>query len=147
MFVILISIRVSPTCWPRAARPPTRSTGCTTGCWPSTTAPPAPRDGRIVATLRDTTELRALTGRAEVARERLQLLYDARLRIGTTLDVIRTAEELARVAVPRFADAVTVDLLESVLRGEDPERARHLRCAARRSQRHAGGTPLSRWAS
>ncbi|MEU8031269.1 SpoIIE family protein phosphatase [Streptomyces sp. NPDC049099] len=72
-----------------------------------------------VVTLRDTTELRALSGRAEVARERLTLLYDAGLRIGTTLDVKRTAEELAEVAVPRFADIVTVELLEPVLRGEE----------------------------
>ncbi|MEU5472849.1 SpoIIE family protein phosphatase [Streptomyces lydicus] len=76
--------------------------------------------GGSVATLRDTTELRALTGRAEVARERLQLLYDAGVRVGTTLDVTRTAEELTQVAVPRFADAVTVDLLEPVLHGEEP---------------------------
>ncbi|WP_256986907.1 SpoIIE family protein phosphatase [Streptomyces sp. BR123] len=73
-----------------------------------------------VVTLRDTTELRALSGRAEVARERLKLLYDAGVRVGTTLDVERTAEELAQVAVPRFADVVTVDLLDPVLRGEEP---------------------------
>ncbi|MFJ9643102.1 SpoIIE family protein phosphatase [Streptomyces sp. NPDC101206] len=73
-----------------------------------------------VVTLRDTTELRALSGRAEVARERLKLLYDAGVRVGTTLNVERTAEELAEVAVPRFADVVTVDLLEPVLRGEEP---------------------------
>ena len=42
------------------------------------------------------------------------------LRIGTTLDVRRTAEELAEVAVPRFADFVTVDLAEAVLHGEEP---------------------------
>ncbi|WP_084771810.1 SpoIIE family protein phosphatase/ATP-binding protein [Streptomyces sp. MOE7] len=72
-----------------------------------------------VVTLRDTTELRALSGRAEVARERLKLLYDAGLRIGTTLDVKRTAEELAEVSVPRFADIVTVELLDPVLRGEE----------------------------
>ncbi|WP_425428475.1 SpoIIE family protein phosphatase [Streptomyces violens] len=76
-----------------------------------------------VATLRDTTELRALAGRAEVARERLQLLYDAGVRIGTTLDVVRTAEELAEVAVPLFADFVTVELLEAVPRGEEPDAA------------------------
>ncbi|MFJ8596923.1 SpoIIE family protein phosphatase [Streptomyces sp. NPDC093598] len=70
-----------------------------------------------VATLRDTTELRALAGRAEVARERLGLLYEAGVRIGTTLDVVRTAQELAEVAVPRFADAATVDLLDPILRG------------------------------
>ncbi|MGO4459610.1 SpoIIE family protein phosphatase [Streptomyces sp. M-16] len=73
-----------------------------------------------VVTLRDTTELRALSGRAEVARERLKLLYDAGVQVGTTLDVERTAQELAQVAVPRFADVVTVDLLEPVLRGEEP---------------------------
>ncbi|MGI5401045.1 SpoIIE family protein phosphatase [Streptomyces sp. CA-135486] len=73
-----------------------------------------------VATLRDSTELRALYGRAEMARERLKLLYDAGLGIGTTLDVVRTAEELAKVAVPRFADFVTVDLADPVLRGEEP---------------------------
>ncbi|MDI3408131.1 SpoIIE family protein phosphatase [Streptomyces cavernicola] len=73
-----------------------------------------------VATLRDTTELRALAGRADVARERLRLLYDSGVRLGTTLDVVRTAEELAEVATPRFADFATVELLEPVLRGEEP---------------------------
>ncbi|MGW2667812.1 SpoIIE family protein phosphatase [Streptomyces sp. NPDC001272] len=84
------------------------------------TEPFAGRPSGSVMTLRDTTELAALSGRAEVARERLQLLYDAGVRIGTTLDVARTAEELSDVAVPRFADFVTVELLEPVLRGEEP---------------------------
>ncbi|MFG2848578.1 SpoIIE family protein phosphatase [Kitasatospora sp. NPDC048296] len=73
-----------------------------------------------VATIRDTTELRALAGQAETARARLQLLYDAGLRVGTTLDVVRTAQELADVAVPRFADFATVELAEAVLRGDEP---------------------------
>ncbi|MFJ6522053.1 SpoIIE family protein phosphatase [Streptomyces filamentosus] len=73
-----------------------------------------------VMTMRDTTELAALAGRAEVARGRLQLLYEAGVRIGTTLEVVRTAEELAEVAVPRFADFATVELLDPVLRGEEP---------------------------
>ncbi|MEV0599003.1 SpoIIE family protein phosphatase [Streptomyces sp. NPDC050315] len=73
-----------------------------------------------VTTLRDTTELAALTGRAEVAGERLKLLYESGVRIGTTLDVVRTAEELTEVAVPRFADIVTVDLLEAVTEGGEP---------------------------
>jgi serine phosphatase RsbU (regulator of sigma subunit)/anti-sigma regulatory factor (Ser/Thr protein kinase) len=83
-----------------------------------------------VATLRDSTELRALSGRAEVARERLSLLYDAGVGVGTTLDVTRTAEELARVAVPRFADFATVDLYDAVLEGEDPEPGSALRRTA-----------------
>ncbi|MFJ4624531.1 SpoIIE family protein phosphatase [Streptomyces sp. NPDC088812] len=73
-----------------------------------------------VATLRDWTELRVLSDRAEAARERLKVLYDASVGIGTTLDVTRTAEELAEVAVPRFTDYVTVDLAEPVLRGDEP---------------------------
>ncbi|MFF8900336.1 SpoIIE family protein phosphatase [Streptomyces lydicus] len=75
-----------------------------------------------VTTLRDTTELRALTGRADVARGRLKLLYDAGTEIGTTLDVVRTCEELAEFASSRFADIVTVDLVEDVLTGEEPAR-------------------------
>ncbi|WP_328868952.1 SpoIIE family protein phosphatase [Streptomyces sp. NBC_00287] len=74
-----------------------------------------------VATLRDTTELRTMTGRADVAQERLKLLYDAGLEIGTTLDVTRTSQELADFAVPRFADFVSVDLADPVLRGEEPK--------------------------
>ncbi|MGW4164178.1 SpoIIE family protein phosphatase [Streptomyces sp. NPDC004788] len=80
-------------------------------------------DGGVVMTMRDTTELAALTGRAEVARGRLRLLYEAGTRIGTTLDVVRTAEELSEVAVPRFADYVTVELLDPVVRGEEPSGA------------------------
>ncbi|MFJ1967757.1 SpoIIE family protein phosphatase [Streptomyces sp. NPDC087903] len=74
-----------------------------------------------VATLRDSTELRALSGRAEAARERLNMLYDAGVAIGTSLDVTRTAEELAELAVPRFADFATVDLFDAVLNGGQPE--------------------------
>ncbi|MFG3367710.1 SpoIIE family protein phosphatase [Streptomyces sp. NPDC090032] len=79
----------------------------------------------LVASFRDTTELRALSGRADVARGRLTLLYEAGVRIGTTLDVRRTAEELAEVTVPRMADVVTVELLEAVLQGEEPTGAVH----------------------
>ncbi|MFI6575767.1 SpoIIE family protein phosphatase [Nocardiopsis sp. NPDC050513] len=78
----------------------------------------APRGS--VMTLRDTTELRVLSDRAELARKRLQLLYDAGAGIGTALDVARTAEELAEVAVPHFADFIAVDLADPVLRGEEP---------------------------
>nr|WP_037603904.1 SpoIIE family protein phosphatase [Streptacidiphilus rugosus] len=74
----------------------------------------------VVATLRDSTELRALSGKADQARKRLKLLYEASAAIGTTLDVTRTAEELTEAAVPRFADFVTVDLAEPLLRGDEP---------------------------
>ncbi len=55
-----------------------------------------------------------------VARDRLTLLGEASRQIGSTLDVARTARELADVSVPRFADFVTVDLFDAVLRGEEP---------------------------
>ncbi|MGW2546046.1 SpoIIE family protein phosphatase [Kitasatospora sp. NPDC001574] len=79
--------------------------------------------GTSVVTLRDTTELRVLAGRAELARERLRLLYDAGMRIGSTLDVVRTAEELAEAAVPGFADIATVELQDPVLHGDAPDGA------------------------
>ena len=83
-----------------------------------------------VATLRDSTELRALSGRAETARERLNMLYDAGVGIGTSLDVTRTAEELAELAVPRFADFATVDLFDAVLDGGQPGAVTSLRRTA-----------------
>ncbi|MEU6415991.1 SpoIIE family protein phosphatase [Streptomyces spiralis] len=55
------------------------------------------------------------------AQRRLALLTEASAHIGTTLDVLRTAQELADTAVPNLADLVTVDLLEAVLLGEEPD--------------------------
>ncbi|WP_329031646.1 SpoIIE family protein phosphatase [Streptomyces sp. NBC_01725] len=73
-----------------------------------------------VTTLRDTTELQTLTGKADLARGRLSLLYEAGTEVGTTLDVVRTCEELTEFAAANFADFVTVDVVEAVLRGEEP---------------------------
>jgi PAS domain S-box-containing protein len=47
-----------------------------------------------------------------LARERLQLVNEASVRIGTTLDVTRTAQELADVCVPALADFISIDLLD-----------------------------------
>ncbi|MFG2254269.1 SpoIIE family protein phosphatase [Streptomyces mirabilis] len=52
------------------------------------------------------------------AQARLHLLVEAGTRIGTTLDVRTTAEELTVVSVPALADIVTVDVLDDVLHGE-----------------------------
>ncbi|MFJ6940226.1 SpoIIE family protein phosphatase [Streptomyces sp. NPDC101132] len=82
-------------------------------------APPSAPDGP--GTVRGL----VLVGEPEVgkyaveARRRLELLAEASTRIGTTLDVGRTARELAEIAVPRLADYVTVDLPEAVLRGDE----------------------------
>jgi serine phosphatase RsbU (regulator of sigma subunit)/anti-sigma regulatory factor (Ser/Thr protein kinase) len=55
-----------------------------------------------------------------MARQRLTVLNEAGKRIGTSLDVNRTAQELADAAVPGLADFAGVDLVESVSRGEEP---------------------------
>jgi PAS domain S-box-containing protein len=52
------------------------------------------------------------------ARRLLSLVNEAGASIGRTLDVMRTAQELADFAVPRFADFVVVDLLDPVLSTE-----------------------------
>ncbi|MFC4036745.1 SpoIIE family protein phosphatase [Streptomyces polygonati] len=54
------------------------------------------------------------------ARQHLLILGQAGNRIGTTLDVIKTAQELADAAVPLMADYVSVDLGETVPLGEEP---------------------------
>lgn len=57
------------------------------------------------------------------ARQRLAVLDSASRRIGSSLDIGRTAQELADAAVPGFADVVAVDLPERVLRGAEPASA------------------------
>ncbi|MEV4921000.1 SpoIIE family protein phosphatase [Streptomyces tirandamycinicus] len=53
------------------------------------------------------------------AQERLKLLAEGGARIGTSLEVTRTAQELAEVTVPRLADSMAVEVLEEVLAGEE----------------------------
>lgn len=55
-------------------------------------------------------------------RGRLAWLNSAGSSIGTTLDLERTAQELAEFTVPGFADGAAVDILESVLRGDEGAR-------------------------
>ncbi|MFD9036362.1 SpoIIE family protein phosphatase [Streptomyces sp. NPDC059567] len=54
------------------------------------------------------------------ARLRLALMALASERIGRSLDVMGTAQDLSDVAVPGLADFVAVDLLDSVIRGAEP---------------------------
>ncbi|GAA2280120.1 SpoIIE family protein phosphatase [Streptomyces hawaiiensis] len=84
--------------------------------WTVSLAPVRAGDGRtegVLLSAHDMTE-------QHQARQRLALLNEASLRIGSTLDLVRTAQELADVAVPRLADFVTVDLLPSIDDGDDP---------------------------
>ncbi|MDT0614048.1 ATP-binding SpoIIE family protein phosphatase [Streptomyces lancefieldiae] len=86
--------------------------------WLHERRPPQPLVGgrrALKAALRPVTE-------AVRARRRLAWLNEAGMRIGTTLDLRRTAEELAGFTVPELADGCAVDLLESVLRFQEGDR-------------------------
>ncbi|MFE3655988.1 SpoIIE family protein phosphatase [Streptomyces sp. NPDC059165] len=73
----------------------------------------------LVASLLDITEREQAQAAAERARQRFALLAEAGARIGTTLDLYRTAEEVVEVLVPRIADSADVQLLEEVLEPDE----------------------------
>jgi PAS domain S-box-containing protein len=85
-------------------------------------------------------------------RERLSLLGQAGTRLGRTLDVMQTGQELADLAVPLFADFAAVDLEQSILFGEGSsmhgdEAGRRLpvvRRAGLASIRHGAESPWGR---
>jgi PAS domain S-box-containing protein len=87
------------------------------------------------------------------SRERLALLGEARTRIGASLELEGTADELAELLVPRFADVASVDLFEAVFGGELPTFVASgpvlLRRAAQRPEFFAAGacpaTGETRW--
>ncbi|WP_079062993.1 SpoIIE family protein phosphatase [Streptacidiphilus griseoplanus] len=86
------------------------------------------------------------------ARERLAILSEASTRIGITLDVVRTGQELADLAVPLLADYAVVDLAEAVVSGEEPLAPIHTTSGRLPVLRRAGlasihpGAPESPWA-
>ncbi|WP_121827842.1 SpoIIE family protein phosphatase [Streptomyces sp. S1] len=73
--------------------------------------------------------------RDRLLRRRLAFTDRASKRIGTTLDISRTAEELTEVCTEDFADFVTVDLFDSALDeiGTGPPEALTQRRVAQRS--------------
>ncbi|MGP3980060.1 SpoIIE family protein phosphatase [Streptomyces sp. KR80] len=71
----------------------------------------------VATSVVDVTERHRAATEADRARQRLSLIADASTRIGTTLELDRTARELAEVAVPELADIAAVDVLDSVLEG------------------------------
>jgi hypothetical protein len=80
--------------------------------------------------------MREVTGRAR-NQDRLALADEASFRIGTTLDITRTAEELLEVAIPRLADAGSVGLVTAVINGDQHAPQAHdqtmrLQCVALR---------------
>ncbi|MFD5427694.1 SpoIIE family protein phosphatase [Streptomyces sp. NPDC127084] len=60
----------------------------------------------------DVTDRERAIREASASRRRLGLLDRAAARIGTTLDLDVTAQELVDVAVPEFADAAVVEIVE-----------------------------------
>ncbi|WP_406269815.1 SpoIIE family protein phosphatase [Actinacidiphila glaucinigra] len=56
----------------------------------------------------------------EKGRARLRVLNTVRDRVGRTLDVVVTCEELVGALVPAFADVVVVEVVDDVVRGDDP---------------------------
>nr|WP_308298739.1 SpoIIE family protein phosphatase [Streptomyces sp. GESEQ-35] len=77
------------------------------------------------------------------ARQRLALLNHAAAAIGTTLDVVRTAEELVELLAPRYADFASVDLLDWVLGADESPTALDGEVVLRRVAHGSGteGTP------
>lgn len=74
----------------------------------------------VAVSVVDVTDRHRAAVEAEAARRRLALIADASARIGTTLDLERTAFELADVAVPELADVAAVDLLDAVMGAAAP---------------------------
>ncbi|MGW9374644.1 SpoIIE family protein phosphatase [Streptomyces xanthophaeus] len=81
---------------------------------------PGGRPIGVIASLLDITAQQRDHTEAEAGRRRLALLSEASSRLGASLDLERTAQELADLAVPHFADAVTVDVLDTLARGDEP---------------------------
>jgi PAS domain S-box-containing protein len=106
----------------------------TTDMWPVRDA-----SGRVIGTA-----LAAFDSTEQYwARQRLALLNEAAAAIGTTLDLVRTAEELVGVVVPRFADFASVDLFDWVLGAEEAPAVSDAEVALRRVAHGSGteGTP------
>lgn len=81
---------------------------------------PGGRPIGVIASLLDITEQQRDHTEAEAGRRRLALLSEASVRIGASLELERTAQELADLAVPYLADAVTVDVLDTLAGGDEP---------------------------
>ncbi|MET9960029.1 SpoIIE family protein phosphatase [Streptomyces sp. NPDC006326] len=74
--------------------------------------------GRVIGVANsvvDVSERHRATTEADRARRRLAVIADASTRVGTTLEVTKTAQELAEVAVPELADVAAVDVLDAIL--------------------------------
>ncbi len=139
-----------PATAPSAASTASRPAPGTGAPGPHRVLPPAGRHGRP-----PTRRVPAGAGRQERPGrgDRLAVISEAGARIGTTLDVMRTAQELADFSVPLLADYVTVDLTEAVRLGGEPLELLGSADGRVPTFRRAGvasvldGTPESLWAT
>ncbi|MCQ8191562.1 SpoIIE family protein phosphatase [Streptomyces rugosispiralis] len=83
--------------------------------WSTRFAPLQARDGRVYAVCMAAHDITD----QYLARQRLLLLSAASERIGSTLDIDHTAQELADVCVPRLADYASIDLLDRLTQEEE----------------------------
>lgn len=84
--------------------------------WSARMAPLTDADGRVIGVCLAAHDITEQTQ----ARRRLQLVNEASVHIGSTLDMTRTAQELADVCVPDLADFVSIDLVEHLILSEEP---------------------------
>ncbi|MFB7468033.1 SpoIIE family protein phosphatase [Streptomyces sp. NPDC056224] len=84
--------------------------------WATSLAPLRDPEGRVRAVCLAAHDITGI----EVDRQQMLLPNLAGARIGTTMDIARTAQELADAAVPGLADFAVVDLLEPLPHGEEP---------------------------
>ncbi|MFI1072687.1 PAS domain-containing protein [Streptomyces puniciscabiei] len=72
--------------------------------------------GRIWGVL---TEMLDVTEREKVGA-RIRVLSSVREHVGRTLDVVATCQELVQAVVPDLADIAVVEVVDAVVRGEEP---------------------------
>ncbi|MGX1885836.1 SpoIIE family protein phosphatase [Streptomyces sp. NPDC055287] len=96
--------------------------------WSCSYAPLLDNAGRrlgLIASLIDITEGQQAQIEAERAKRRFALLAEAGTRIGTTLDLRQTAEEVVQLLVPQLADSADVQMLEDVLEPDEAAASTH----------------------
>ncbi|MGW2937693.1 SpoIIE family protein phosphatase [Streptomyces sp. NPDC001156] len=74
------------------------------------------RQGRILGVLVEGLDVT----QREKAAARLRVFDSVREQVGRTLDVVATCQELVQALVPDFADIAVVEVVDAVIRGEDP---------------------------
>jgi PAS domain S-box-containing protein len=74
----------------------------------------------VAVTVVDDTERHRAAAEAVRVRRRLATLAEAGMRIGSSLDLERTAHELADIAVDDLADVAAVDVLDVIFTAADP---------------------------